>query len=79
MRVTEQTYTQRPCVTLIHYLPPVTHRAAFFIGGGPQLVAPAIVHAGADRSRLRTASAGTVSLRLGVISRNLARFGVEAW
>eukprot|EP00047_Mylnosiga_fluctuans_P006538 m.247560 g.247560 ORF g.247560 m.247560 type:complete len:176 (-) comp15424_c0_seq1:25-552(-) len=50
---------------------------AFFIGGGPQLVSSSIVHSGADRSRLRTVSAGVVKLRLGVIARNFARFGVE--
>ena len=37
-----------------------------FIGGGPQLTAAPIVYSGADRSRLRTASAGNVLLHLGI-------------
>ncbi|NXU92141.1 B9D2 protein, partial [Xiphorhynchus elegans] len=50
-----------------------------FLGGGPQLRSPSgVVAGGAERFRLRTESSGSVRLSLGVLPRNLGRFGVAA-
>ncbi|NXG00417.1 B9D2 protein, partial [Sakesphorus luctuosus] len=48
------------------------------LGGGPQLRTPklGIVAGGAERFRLRTESAGTVRVGLGVLPRNFGSFGV---
>ncbi len=50
---------------------------AAFIGGGPQLTSPELVSSAADRYRLRTTSAGTVQLSIGVLLRNFDKFGIE--
>lgn len=50
---------------------------AFFLGGGPHLKEDSLVYNVTDRQRLRTISAGTVHLRLGVILRNFEKHGVE--
>ncbi|NXP94941.1 B9D2 protein, partial [Passerina amoena] len=45
--------------------------------GTPELRHPEAAVTGAgDRFRLRTETAGTVTLELGVVARNMARFGV---
>ncbi|KAM9168549.1 LOW QUALITY PROTEIN: B9 domain-containing protein 2 [Mergus octosetaceus] len=48
----------------------------FWLGGGPQLLAPDPAYA-ADRFRLRTEAAGTVRVELGVILRHFERYGVQ--
>ncbi|XP_059574715.1 B9 domain-containing protein 2 [Alligator mississippiensis] len=48
-----------------------------FVGGGPQLRQPQAAAAAPERHRLRTTAAGTVHLRLGVLPRHFARYGVE--
>lgn len=50
---------------------------AFFLGGSPHLKEDSLVYNVTDRQRLRTVSAGTVHLRLGVILRNFEKHGVE--
>ncbi|XP_025000288.2 B9 domain-containing protein 2 [Gallus gallus] len=47
------------------------------LGGGPQLRAPDLIYAGADRFRLRTEAAGTVHVELGVLLRHFGRYGVQ--
>ncbi|XP_005533892.1 PREDICTED: B9 domain-containing protein 2 [Pseudopodoces humilis] len=44
--------------------------------GAPQLLRPEAAASAGERFRLRTESAGTVQLRLGVLPRHLQRFGV---
>ena len=64
--------------------------AAAFLGGGPQLTSPDMIHSPADRStpapsrpthppryRLRTHAAGTVLLSLHVITRHFDKYGVD--
>ncbi|NWY58956.1 B9D2 protein, partial [Chionis minor] len=51
------------------------------VGGGPQLCHPqapaAVVAAASERFRLRSETAGTVHLQLGVLLRHFGRYGVE--
>lgn len=50
---------------------------AFFLGGGPHLKEDSLVYSVTDRQRLRTVTAGTIHLRLGVVLRNFEKHGVE--
>jgi len=51
--------------------------ADFFFGSAPQLVNEDLVYSPADRFRLRTATAGTVLLRVSVITRDFGKYGVK--
>ncbi|NXB94480.1 B9D2 protein, partial [Vidua chalybeata] len=64
-------------VTCVTWRPRGTRRQRLLGAGGPELRAPGAAAAGAgERFRLRTEAAGTVRLQLGVVARNMARFGV---
>ncbi|NWS92379.1 B9D2 protein, partial [Toxostoma redivivum] len=64
-------------VTCVTWRPQGTRGQRLLGTGGPQLRVPEVAVAGAgERFRLRTESAGTVTLQLGVVARNMARFGV---
>lgn len=47
------------------------------MGGGPELSQESLIHSSEDRLRLRTQSSGRVRLKLGVITRNFEKYGVE--
>jgi hypothetical protein len=53
--------------------------AAYFVGGGPQVLSLDVVHTASERSYLRTQAMGTVILELGIISRNFEKFGVVSF
>nr|XP_031363599.1 LOW QUALITY PROTEIN: B9 domain-containing protein 2 [Lonchura striata domestica] len=64
-------------VTCVTWRPRGTRRQRLLGPGAPELRDPAGAAAGAaERFRLRTEAAGTVRLRLGVLPRHMARFGV---
>ncbi|NXS10044.1 B9D2 protein, partial [Neodrepanis coruscans] len=74
-----------PCSPGCHRLSCVTWRprgtwgerlSRRFLGGGPRLRTPEAALGAPDRFRLQTEAAGTVWLQLGVLPRNLGRFGV---
>eukprot|EP00741_Cyanophora_paradoxa_P008346 tig00001299_g8073.t1 len=51
--------------------------SAFFIGGNPQLKHEEYVTSGSDRFRLKTIATGTVHLKIGVLTKNFEKFGVQ--
>ncbi len=51
--------------------------AAFFMGGGPELVKESLIYSSSDRHRLRTVASGTVHFNIGVVTRNFEKFGVQ--
>ncbi|XP_058678883.1 B9 domain-containing protein 2-like [Ammospiza caudacuta] len=64
-------------VTCVTWRPRGTRRQRLLGTGGPELRVPEVAVSGAgDRFRLRTESAGTVTLTLAVVARNMARYGV---
>ncbi|XP_041568433.2 B9 domain-containing protein 2 isoform X5 [Taeniopygia guttata] len=64
-------------VTVVTWRPRGTRRQRLLGPGGPELRDPlGTATAATERFRLRTESAGTVRLRLGVVARHMARFGV---
>ena len=50
--------------------------AAFFLGGGARLKHKELVTAPTDRFRLQTEPSGEVLLKLSVLPKDLARYGV---
>ena len=52
-------------------------RAAYFVGGGPQLNSPELVHSALDRYRLRTQAMGTIMLDISIIAKDFEKYGVE--
>ena len=56
--------------------PAAVPRAAFFLGGGPRLKQKEVVTAPTDRFRLQTEPAGEILLKLSIMSKDLARYGV---
>ncbi|XP_066031133.1 LOW QUALITY PROTEIN: B9 domain-containing protein 2-like [Chamaea fasciata] len=64
-------------VTCVTWGPRGTRGQRLLGAGGPRLRVPEVAVTGAgDRFRLRTESAGTVRLELGVLPRNMGTFGV---
>ena len=62
--------TWRPCGTLREQF------TSFFLGGGPRLKQKEIITAPNDRFRLQTEPAGDILLKLNVMSKDMARYGV---
>lgn len=62
--------TWRPCGTLREQF------WTFFLGGTPRLKHTEVISSSADRFRLQTEPAGDVLLRLSVLPKDLARYGV---
>jgi len=50
---------------------------AYFVGGGPQLKSPELVHSAMDRYRLRTQAMGSVMLDITIITKDFEKYGVE--
>lgn len=50
---------------------------AFFMGGGPELTQESLVYSSEDRLRIATQASGKVVVKLGVITRNFEKYGVE--
>ncbi|NXO24421.1 B9D2 protein, partial [Cisticola juncidis] len=63
-------------VTCVTWRPRGTRGQRLLGTGGPQLRAPEVALGHGDRFRLRTESAGTVTLELAVLPRNMGTFGV---
>jgi len=53
-----------------------TRRAAFFLGGMPTLKHKEVVTSSVDRYRLKTETTGEVHLRLSVLTKDFAQYGV---
>ena len=51
--------------------------SAYFVGGGPQLKSPELVHSAMDRYRLRTQAMGSVMLDITIITKDFEKYGVE--
>ena len=62
--------TWRPCGSLREQL------KTFFLGGVPRLKHKEVIASSADRFRLQTEPAGEVLLRLSVLPKDMAKFGV---
>lgn len=62
--------TWRPCGTVREQL------SSFFLGGGPRLKHKELITSASDRFRLQTEPAGEVLLKLSVLPKDLARYGV---
>ena len=50
--------------------------STFFLGGAPRLKQKEVITASTDRFRLQTEPAGEVRLRLSVLPKDMARYGV---
>ena len=50
--------------------------AAFFLGGAPRLKHKEVISSSADRFRLQTEPAGDLHLRLSVLPKDMAKYGV---
>ncbi|XP_039589242.1 B9 domain-containing protein 2, partial [Passer montanus] len=66
-------------VTCVTWRPRGTRRQRLLGTGGPELRVPEVAVTAGDRFRLRTESAGSVRLQLGVVTRGLGTFGVALW
>jgi len=62
--------TWRPCGTMREQF------WTFFLGGTPRLKHPEVITSSADRFRLQTEPGGEVLIRLSVLPRDMAKFGV---
>lgn len=62
--------TWRPCGSMREQF------SSFFLGGGPRLKHKELITSASDRFRLQTEPAGEVLLKLSVLPKDLARYGV---